>query len=699
MLATLTLEREPPKYLDGPAMLESWLLAVGLLSGLGLAIWLLVRLLQGPGPVRDESHWSWGKRLVVIVILGVLGAMLPNAMRLLWYSLGLADLTVGPGGKTIGTLTASERLALLIPRNLFLILAACAVAAVLLPLLLHLSHLSGRRIWALAKLSFKEGVRRRILWIFALLPVVFLFAAWFITTKPEDQLRSYVGTVYLVMTILTLVTAGLVASFSLPADLRNQTIHTIVTKPVQRFEILLGRFLGYTALLTIALIGMTLLSLVYVARGIQIDPDAAEESYKARVPIYGNILIQGGKNVGYEWEYRKYISGDTKEDYAQWTFPTLSRDLGDRGDLGMVTCEFTFDIFRTTKGVENEGVFCSFMFENWQSVPGSAPGVPEQQDQYRREKNDLTLLLTPERETERNRLLQLASGNPPAQEVQAATERYLAEKYGPRTEEAQQLRARLLRLVADMKPDDRQKNIPLAIANYLAEKYHFYEILSKEVVDFHTQAVEIPAGLFRNLKSWNLSNGPPLKVVVHCESRTQYVGFAKADLYLMDQVRDFKQNFFKGAVGLWYRMCLVIGVAVTCSTYLSGVISLLATMFLLLLGLCKDYIHQVAWHLVQGGGPVESFYRLARHQHVAIPLDPNPVATVIQNLDKTNEWLFQEMEQFIPDVNQFNLTHFVAEGFDISGEGLIMTGVVLAAYLLPWLVLSFYLMRSREVAS
>ena len=47
------------------------------------------------------------------------------------------------------------------------------------------------------------------------------------------------------MNILLLFPAALLAAFSIPNDIKNQNIYTIVTKPVERFEIVLGRFLGY----------------------------------------------------------------------------------------------------------------------------------------------------------------------------------------------------------------------------------------------------------------------------------------------------------------------------------------------------------------------------------------------------------------------------------------------------------------------
>src|SRR5258708_16897971 len=115
----------------------------------------------------------------------------------------------------------------------------CATFAVLLPDVRSLGSLSFRRISALARLSFNEDIRRRFLWVFSILIVVFLFASWFIPYKPEYQISTYIGVVDWVMTALLLTSAFILASFSIPNDIKQQTIHTVLTKPVERFEIVL----------------------------------------------------------------------------------------------------------------------------------------------------------------------------------------------------------------------------------------------------------------------------------------------------------------------------------------------------------------------------------------------------------------------------------------------------------------------------
>src|SRR5262249_34499433 len=147
-----------------------------------------------------------------------------------------------------------------------------------LPFLRSLASLRARRIFAIAKLSFKEALRSKLLYAFSALLLVFLFGSWFIPAKPEDEVRSYVQVVFTAMTLLLLFTGAFLAGFSIPTDIRKLTIHTVVTKPVEKFEIVLGRFLGFVGIMTIVLLAVSSISLLYVLRGV--GPDAAAESLK-----------------------------------------------------------------------------------------------------------------------------------------------------------------------------------------------------------------------------------------------------------------------------------------------------------------------------------------------------------------------------------------------------------------------------------
>jgi ABC-type transport system involved in multi-copper enzyme maturation permease subunit len=685
MFAVLYFERDPLRLQDLPAGLVYWVQAAGGFAMVGLLLWLAIGWTRMRPADRARIPYWQRQAVFWLTVLAAVSYCLLAPLRLVeigsyLFGNNLIDERFRSPTADIEVVWSPAVKAFdhwcLFAGGLF------ALLAVGLPFLKNLAALRPRRILALAILSFKEAVRRRVLWAFSFILLLFLFGSWFLQSKPEDQLRLYVKAVYWAMTLLLLITGALVASFSLPADIKQQTIHTVLTKPVERFEVYLGRVLGFSALMTLVLVVMTLVSLLYVLRGI--DPDAAAESLKARAPLYGDLSFENiggearaekGENVGEEWGYRSYITAPLRSEPPQtavWSFASAPRELAGRKK---VRCEFTLAIYRTTKVApgahENEGINCKFIFQTWRFDP-----------------------------TEQN-----------------------IQKY-------KDLRADYRK--QGMKEDD--------INEKLAKEMGYYEIDSYPVTSFHTLYRDIPGGLFENanqddparraqLSGARLPTPPPLEVKVRCLSLTQYVGMAKYDLYLRQDNPDpgaeptwFSANFCKGAVGLWMRLVFVVGVATALSTYLSNVLSLLVTLFLYVGGLCRNFILSVINNTNVGGGPMRSFLSLVGRQigtgSAAAPprevyknswfvlmqidtanLNETPYGRTSVYVDPSFRWFMARVFDVIPDIDRFDLTAFVAEGFDVAWGQLGVTLLLLVGYLLPWAVLAYYLLKWREVAS
>lgn len=667
LFASLELEKEPMQWAELPAALGSWAQNAGGLAALCVVFWLLIRLFltqdrqAGAGrkgrPSRRGLPWGFLLGLIVAVVAyGIYGA--------LWV------VELASAGSTSRVM-----------RELFLTVASvAALLAIALPVLLEmLGRLHGRRIWALARLSLKEAIRSRVIFVFCGMALVFLFAGWFVPYKAEDQVRNYVRIVYWSLAPLFLVTASLLGSLSIPADVKSQSIHTIVTKPVERFEIVLGRFLGYGILLSVALVVLATLSLLYLVRGI--SPEAKQESFKARVPLFGKLQFHGtkskteGENVGREWGYRSYIGGrdprvpNQPQPYAVWQFASLPTSLGSQTEP--VRFEFTFDIFRMTKGDENRGVFCTF------TLADGSLTVPEVEQAVVKMRQERDKLMT---------------------EARKQHERELAQA---------------------LTPDDRRKAEEnhrerlIAVNRDLVGSYGVYESSGIEVLDYHTQELNVPPAILAKLREREektprklLEDGTPppfLQVLVNVErtSAAQMLGVARRDLYLLAAERPFWVNFFKGIVGLWILLLLVLGVAVACSTYLSGVISWLCTIFLIVAGMFIPDIQQIAEGKSVGGGPMEAAARLLKRTPQAAPLDDTPTTAVMRQVDDVYRWWLRRFLNIIPDVTRFDLHQYVANGFDIPLLEVLMLDNLLAflGYLFPWAIVAYFLMQYREVAN
>jgi hypothetical protein len=676
--AALVIERPPLEWNGLLNAVGEWLQDAGLYAFVWLALLALSYALVPE--FRHRSRWGWlhntmtALAAAAVVLLIVFLIFLARQGRIPDSNVyKIADVTQRPKTQPM-TYTTQQKL--------FLSLAGlCALSACCVPLIRDLfqKRIIPRRIWAIARLSIKEAWSRGIVWVCLIIPLIYLYADWYISAKVEDQLRVRIGIAYFSMSVLFVLTAVLLGAFSIPADIRNQNIFTIVTKPVERYEIVLGRFLGYALLLFAELVVLTGISYIYVVRGA--TPQAMEETYHARVPLFGTELYfhntskrTEGENVGREWDYRSYITGrppgisNKQIQYAIWSFGDIPSALAD--PEREVRLEFSFDIFRTTVGQEGKAVNCRFIVASGKLTPEEVDQIVKPQGKYETELNDEL-----KKAREKNQALGL-----------------------PRAE-------------LDKRNAESREQIEWA----LREKYGVYQIKNVGVTDYHTQVLTVPGKMFEILikqapaaseKDAEGKSKPPMQVFVSVEndyaSWQQMVGVAKPDLYFLVSDQPFWLNFFKGALCLYLIACLVLGVAVVGSTYFSGIVALLLTALLCIGGLFKTFVQAVADGRTEGGGPLEAFYRLANRQVTAMPLDrtSSPMLDVLFRGDALYRSWLRLIMQLIPDVSQFYPKDYVSNGFDIGFSLLVLNFILpVAAYLVPWGILAYYLIKSREIAN
>jgi hypothetical protein len=146
-------------------------------------------------------------------------------------------------------------------------------------------------------------------------------------------------------------------------------------------------------------------------------------------------------------------------------------------------------------------------------------------------------------------------------------------------------------------------------------------------------------------------------------------------------------------------LVVVLAIAVAISTYLAGVLSFLVAMFLFVSGFFLDFITELAYGMNVGGGPMESLARLIKNSTATVDLDPTPTVRALQVFDGFYRWVFRRIINIIPDVDRYGMTDYVAQGFSIGPDFLLINFVTLVAYVIPWLVAAYYLMRAREIAA
>lgn len=128
-----------------------------------------------------------------------------------------------------------------------------------------LLRLNGKRIWAISSVSFRESIRRRVLWVtpLAMLGIVAVTQLAH-PVDEQDAIRQATKYCLFATGIVVVIATLILACTSLPKEIDNRVIYTIVTKPATRLEIVLGKVVGFARTSLVILLIMGVFSYAYL---------------------------------------------------------------------------------------------------------------------------------------------------------------------------------------------------------------------------------------------------------------------------------------------------------------------------------------------------------------------------------------------------------------------------------------------------
>lgn len=648
MFAAFNVETRYPSWESMGEYFEIWLRKAGLGAVVVLLIWLLWFVLKAA--LRDGRWVPYG----LTGRLDSTGETNNWRVRLFWMMLAVTAVSILGGivayllymARTDQFLDLFElpdsRNPYHSARNLsdYVIngFAALALLTLSLEFLFDVFRFSPRRLVAIARFSIKEAVRRKVLWSFLLLGLMVLFASWFITTeKKDDQWRQYVNLVFFVVSAMVLVMSGILACFSLPTDIKQQTIYTVVTKPVQKLEIVLGRIIGIVLLMTLVLAVAGGVSLVYVARGV--DPEVRRHASRARGVEFGKLrffeLDQNGMmaerprfdNIGREWEYFSYLRGASTQE-AVWFYPDIGRKIADRD---RVRVECTFDIFRTSKGGADrfaQGVSAQFWFINRAKWRGNYAELRDAVDPVTRQP------LTPEEKARKFGYYELPQPIIVFDEGEPSTFTFPAAVMADSPPGA----------VLEIHLSCRSPNQYLGTA----DKNLFLLVAERNWV----------ANYFKGLSG---------------------VWFY---MLMITTIGVVLSTYLNAPVSLMLTVLLILAGQPRVLDFINEQ------------ALPDDPLNR------PGGSTAESFYRLVEKRNQVVDLGDSAMVKAVRRLDNFLFRPFIRLvHSVLPDVAIYDRSIYVAEGFDIPPPELAATFMHLILYLFPFLLLGYYLLTGREIAN
>ena len=154
-----------------------------------------------------------------------------------------------------------------------------------------------RKIAALSLIAVKEAIGKKVIYLSILFALIIILVSRIFTSITPGAELSFMTDIGLVTISFLggLVTLFLASDF-IPDEIRKKTIYTVLTYPVRRFEFILGKFLGVSAvvLLSHSLMSLIFLAMFFLSNGIvTCDLIIALALIYATLLIFSSIIIMG----------------------------------------------------------------------------------------------------------------------------------------------------------------------------------------------------------------------------------------------------------------------------------------------------------------------------------------------------------------------------------------------------------------------
>jgi len=548
-----------------------------------------------------------------------------------------------------------------------------AVSQVIGSAVFDLANTSVRRTLAMATLAVQESIRRKVLIAFAVFIVVLLFAGWYLDVKSDNPGRLYLSFVLTSSNYLVLILALFLSTFSLPTDIKNRTIYTIVTKPVRGTEIVLGRIIGFMAVGTAILVAMCMISYFFVVRGLSHEHHVDGEIQIASSEEPGEGKLQGVTTYDSHHRHTITMSGDgtgetdvvmghhhavEKTDSGYTIGPpqgALAARVVRRGSLR----------FKDRSGKAGSGVNVGHEWAYRSYIEGGTLAAAvwtfdgmtadKYADGFNLELN-LRVFRTHKGNIEKGILGSITIRNPDT---------------GAR--------------IRSSEP------IPFTATEFSIDR----QFIPRQLKAIDSDGTVSDVDLFDDLAD----NGQ-LEIWIQCSERGQYYGMAEPDVYVLESDGNFAINFIKGFVGIWLQMLMVTTFGVGFSTFLSGPVGMLATLSTIVVGLFRQFIVDLVSGSMEGGGPIESLIRVLTQANLSVDLDIGSFPTmVVKFIDARFLDALNVITISLPDYAGFSTTEFVATGFNIEPSLLGMQILRALTYFVFVTIIGYFFLKTREVAA
>ncbi|MEM9443870.1 MAG: ABC transporter permease subunit [Verrucomicrobiota bacterium] len=139
------------------------------------------------------------------------------------------------------------------------------------------------RIMTIAENTLTESLRQRVLHLILLVGIVFIFSSLFISdlSVQMDRFKLLKDIGYAGLSLTGLVISLLSTAQLIPGEIEKKTIYTTLSKPIWRFEYVIGKYLGLVCLIT--LVTVSLAVIIYL---VLLSQEAMELCFRQQIGFF-----------------------------------------------------------------------------------------------------------------------------------------------------------------------------------------------------------------------------------------------------------------------------------------------------------------------------------------------------------------------------------------------------------------------------
>jgi hypothetical protein len=546
-----------------------------------------------------------------------------------------------------------------------------------------LPRFSLRRTLAVARIAIQEAIRNRvILAAFGVFVVLMLFAGLFLDVDNSNPARVYLSFVLTTTTYLVLLLVLFLATFSLPADIKNRTIYTVVTKPIRPSEIVLGRILGVAAIGTAMILLMGIVSYFFVVRGLAHDHEIVAADLTDIPPPSPDVPSPGKRGETSLDMYHRHTveidnegNGKTNTVAGHWHNVTVTGE-GENQKItlgppqGMLIARAPIfgklRILDRQGNVSQKGINVGYEWEYRGYIEGGnskAAAIwtfdnitPERYPEFLPVELNLRVFRSYKGNIERGVLGELVVRNPnPQAKIKSS---------GPIIFESKEFQSDFMKI-------PRQLNAESGVG-----------------------------GSAGKIDLFDLVDNGKVEIVIRCAEPGQYFGMAEPDVYLRPSDASFELNFAKAYLSIWLQMMMVTCFGVMFSTFLSWPVAVMSTVSVVVLGFFGQFARDVATGVMEGGGPIESFIRMLTQANVQTEMETHWLLTnIVKALDGVLMYIMYAATYILPDFRRFDTSKFVADGYNIYGDIVAQQLTVGIVFFVVVALVGYFLLMTREIAA